>query len=197
MNISKKVCVLALLVAPFQAHAQQQTVEGAHLFLSKVVEQGATTFELDDGNGWGQVRASKSFCRYYSYDTASGFKAGEYGCGDYKTSTHDVGGYRLTSIMKLTRCASQISTPEVQAKDIEVDSGQKNYWKVSLPYRKPSYGIDWDKVAEVKQDGTSVAVSGIKPAIRFKLASEPLAARVAYAMEFLRLECDATSGTGF
>ena len=110
MNISKKVCILALLAAPFQAHAQQQTVEGAHLFLSKVVEQGATTFELDDGNGWGQVRASKSFCRYYNYDTASGIRAGEYGCGDYKTSTHDVGGYRLTSIVKLTRCASQISS---------------------------------------------------------------------------------------
>lgn len=197
MNVSNKVCVLALLVAPLQVHAQQQTAEGAHLFLSKVVEQGATTFELDDGNGWGRVSASKSYCRYYNYDTASGIRAGEYGCSDYKTSTHGVDDYRLTSIVKLTRCATQISTPEVQAKDIEVDDGPKNYWKVSLPYRRPSYGIDWDKVAEVKQEGTSVTVRGIKPAIRFKLASEPLATRVAYAMEFLRLECDATSGTGF
>jgi hypothetical protein len=54
-----------------------------------------------------------------------------------------------------------------------------------------------EKRMNVKQEGTSVAVHGIRPAIRVKLASEPLATRLAYAMEFLRLECDVTSGTGF
>lgn len=197
MSSAKKICALALLVAPFQAPAQQQTVEGAHLFLSKVVEQGATTFEIDSGKGWNTVSADKSYCRYYNYDTASGIRAGEYGCGDYKTSTHGVADFKLTSIIKLTRCASQISTPEVHAKEIEVNDGPKNYWAVRLPYRKPSYGIDWDKVAEVKQEGSRVVLRGIKPDIRLSLASEALAIRVAYAMEFLRTECDATSGTGF
>jgi hypothetical protein len=197
MNVSHKIWLLALLVAPFPVHAQQQTVEGAHLFLSKVVEQGATTFEIDSGSGWNTVSADKSYCRYYNYDTASGIRAGEYGCGDYKTSTHRVADFKLTSIIKLMRCSSQISTPEVHAKEIEVDDGPKNYWNVRLPYRKPSYVIDWDKAAEVKQEGSSVVVRGIKPAMRFNLASEPLATRVAYAMEFLRTQCDATSGTGF
>jgi len=122
MSITKKICALALLAAACHAHAQQQTVEGAHLFLSKVVEQGATTFEIDNGKGWNTVSADKSYGRYYNYDTASGIRAGEYGCSNYKTSAHGVADFKLTSIIKLTRCASQISTPAIHAKEIEGDA---------------------------------------------------------------------------
>lgn len=38
---------------------------------------------------------------------------------------------------------------------------------------------------------------GIKSAIRFNLASQPLAARSVYALKFLCLTCNAISGTGF
>lgn len=189
------ICTLAAIVA--QASAQQQTVEGAHLFLEKIVEQGATTFEIDDGRGWSQVSADKSYCRYYGYDTASGIKAGEYGCSDFKASSYRVEDYKLTSTMMSSRCATKIKAPVARGKEINVNDGPRNYWVVRIPPRESSFDIDWGKTAEIKQENASVIVRGIKPAIRFNLASESLAVRVAYAMEFLRLDCDATAGTGF
>lgn len=197
MKMSSMFSALVLLAMAFNVRAQQQTVEGAHLFLSKVAEQGGTTFQVDGGDGWNKVRVEKSYCRYYGYDTASGIRAGEHGCSDFKASTHAIDSRSLISASSLSRCATQVRADRAGGREFTVKDGGRDYWDVRMPPQPGSFDIDWGKVAEVKRDGSAINVTGIKPAIRFLMASEALAVRVAYAMEFLRTECDATSGTGF
>ncbi len=198
IKISNLLLAAVLLPAAFSARSQQQTVEGAQLFLTQVAEQGGTTFQVDDGDGWNRVGVQKSYCQYYGYDTASGIRAGEHGCSDFKASTHALDARSLTSATSLSRCATQVKVAVVRGRAFTVKDGSgRDYWDVRLPPQPSSFDIDWAKVAEVRQDGSTVTVKGIKPAMRFMMASDSLAIRVAYAMEFLRTECDATSGTGF
>lgn len=197
MRKASTVLSSIFMVVSFQAYAQQQTVKNAHLFLGKVAEQDAMTFQVDEGRGWGSVSADKSYCQYYGYDTVSGIKAGEHGCSDFKASSHKVEDYKLTSMNMLSRCMTQIKALMARGKEVMVKDGSRDYWLVRIPPRQSSFQIDWSKTTEVRQEGANVIVRGVKPNIRFVMASEQLAIRLAYAMEFLRLECDATSGTEF
>ena len=54
-------------------------------------------------------------------------------------------------------------------------------------------------VAEVSRTGSEVRVAYSDAAIvdYYSLTSESMATRVAYAMDFLRMNCDATASTGF
>lgn len=70
---------------------------------------------------------------------------------------------------------------------------------------------DWRGVRSARVAGSSVIVSTIEPPFRvwpsvrvstrneveFQLSDEGMAARVGYAMEFLRLHCDPVANTGF
>lgn len=60
-------------------------------------------------------------------------------------------------------------------------------------------GFHWGDVLYAKQSGADVLflLNGNGQASRIHLGSEALAARVAYAMEFLRMNCDKTAETGF
>ncbi|HEY6817318.1 MAG TPA: hypothetical protein VI168_17400 [Croceibacterium sp.] len=75
-------------------------------------------------------------------------------------------------------------------------------------YHEPSY--DWENgtnngtrnfahVAEVSRTGSEVRVAYSDAAIidYYLLTSESMATRVAYAMDFMRMNCDATASTGF
>lgn len=58
-------------------------------------------------------------------------------------------------------------------------------------------GVIWRDVGKVKVEGSSVYVDQGQWHHRFTLPNDALAARMGYAMEFLRVSCDATQGTGF
>lgn len=189
--------VLILLATAMPASAQEQTVEGAQQFLGLIAGQGATRFEADFGSGWNEVSASKIYCRYYSRYTTTGLLDDGYNCSDSEFSSHRVTPYQLAGMTSLGRCATQVQPQPRNDSNFEVDHGRKNYWKVRANMLQGPVRIDWDKVAEVKQSGSSITVTGISPAMRFHLASEALAARVTFAMEFLRMNCDTTAGTGF
>ncbi|KQY28823.1 hypothetical protein ASD38_14350 [Caulobacter sp. Root487D2Y] len=79
-------------------------------------------------------------------------------------------------------------------------------------YQRTTYGrtvgtadadgtIIWRNVAAVKAENAYVYVDesagGYQLFHRFTLPNAALATRIAYAMEFLRVSCDATQGTGF
>jgi hypothetical protein len=57
--------------------------------------------------------------------------------------------------------------------------------------------VKWWDVEEVRQDDTIVIVESAYRTQRFNLPTSALAARVAFAMEFLRGECDPGRDTGF
>lgn len=63
----------------------------------------------------------------------------------------------------------------------------------------PPFMIDWSAVSQVEQSGQFIVVSTPwpQPQFRFDAGDDPLGARLAFAMEFLRVHCDPTTGTGF
>ena len=60
-------------------------------------------------------------------------------------------------------------------------------------------GFSWSEVKSVQQTGGDVHLmfAGNQHLATIYLRSEDLAKRVAYAIEFLRMQCDAAAGTGF
>lgn len=63
---------------------------------------------------------------------------------------------------------------------------------------------DWSRISDVRTQGRQVSFkhphpnnSGFQQPSRLTVSSADLAARVAYALEFLRMHCDSTSRTGF
>ncbi len=61
--------------------------------------------------------------------------------------------------------------------------------------------ISWDNVIEVKtsNSGSDVLVvhNGLEKPTLVRVGAKDMAARVAYAMEFLKISCDKAAGTGF
>ena len=100
----------------------------------------------------------------------------------------------------------QVAPYKVSSAEIGANICESVFWAPAPEVNTPSYGwgvavmppisIEWSRVTEVSQDGAHVFVSEKIP-LRLTLSSEALAARTAFAMEFLRVHCDETAGTGF
>ena len=58
-------------------------------------------------------------------------------------------------------------------------------------------GIEWDKVAPLRSEGTNVYVSLPYIELTVIFSSAEMATRAAYAMEVIRGSCDPTRTTGF
>lgn len=60
-------------------------------------------------------------------------------------------------------------------------------------------GVAWSEVLEAKADNTRVLIkfNGATAYAAIDAGAQSMAARVAYAIEFLRVNCDKASGTGF
>jgi len=59
------------------------------------------------------------------------------------------------------------------------------------------HGFDFADVFEIRAEGTDVVVVQRHVTVNWRIGSEAMAARVAYALEFLRQRCDRTADTGF
>lgn len=201
------VFCLVLGLAGAASAQDRQTQENAQLFLAQVVGQGATTLAVDVGGGWNKFAEDRYFCRFSPYYMGN-FRIEDWKCGNDYLEWNEYPKYKASGARAeigasgRQNCATVIATDSIKGfNDERIYKGQvdnSSYTTVTTRRLPASpFTLDWSKAAEVKQDGSSVSVMGIKPALKFYLPSEALAARVAYAMEFLRTNCDATSGTGF
>ena len=158
---------LAALALPTLVHAQQ-TRAGAQEFLRQVAAQGAMRLSTDTGDGWQRsVRPYDSHT--FPPNTVTGVSGGD-------------------------TCASTLAY-QPHATVVYGSEARGNY----SPHYDPIQNnlIDWSRVVEVLQSGTDIYLTGTAYPLKVGLGSEALATRVAYAMEFLRLECDPTASTGF
>lgn len=201
----------AALLATTTAQAAQ-TAAGAQEFLGKVMAQGAVLMHVDQGKGWNRVDAAEAE-RCMWQDEYAGFFTGVqrvWKCtgrtGPSWLSDDDswmwvnVGAWTPTAASAEGNCRTQVQVGPKGSQAREFKGrydGKAAEFTAWSGTRSGPFVIDWTKVAGAIQSGQKVSLSGISPALYFELPSEDLAARVAYAMEFLRLECDATSGTGF
>lgn len=167
---------LALVFAAPSA-AQEQTPENAQKFLAQI-------------GGLGQLV-------YASHTARFGYDQGAY---SDESGTHyfPKPAFPATEVVASSPCSTQFKYTDTHFSSSQGASTQ----------RAMGGYINWSRVASVTVSGAEVeVVSPTSPDVasllgpsfyeRFTLPNEALAKRVGYAMEFLRLSCDQTEGTGF
>ena len=191
--------LLAMLLPPTAAHAQEgaRTVENAQKFLSITLP----------GNGFTSGRM------------ATLFKPKP---GETRVRSKFDGVGRITTADSPARCRTAIMF-DVSGITVSLrryvdrfdytgwtawesigppgagDLGQSQYFVPGVG-GNPA-GFAWADVQEVKVAGSGTDVllmlKGDTEYTRLHLGAQDLATRVVYAMEFLRMQCDAAAGTGF
>lgn len=177
------ICALTigsvLGAASWARQAPEQTVEGAQRFLSMVLP----------GNGY----------------TSGGFRDAVRQAGkNAGASVMLDGAGKVTDASTVSRCTSRILYDNSSVSLI-VTAGRRTQ-RLSVYDLAPGWvtggkpgGFHWGEVKEVKQVGGTVELlfKGNTTWTTVHLGSNDLAARVAYAMEYLRIHCDPTASTGF
>lgn len=200
----------SLLTAPsFSTHAQEQTVESAQKFLSGVFENGASHLNIDSGLGWNRVRSKKvEKCEWREEFT--GFFGGmkrTWWCGGSSTldigqseNWVDIGPLSIERASANGLCATEIAVSPASPRERwfkkRID-GEMTEFTLTSEARNDPFEIDWTKISGISKTEKTVSLNGVSPRMGFIIPSEEMAARVAYAMEFLRINCDKTAETGF
>lgn len=189
-----------------------QTPAGAQEFLDKVLAQGTSSLHVDTGKGWNRVDAAEAE-RCMWVEEFGGFFAGMqrvWKCTG-RTSPSWLSDDDSQMWVAIGAWVPRGAVAEGECKTrIQVDQKGSDYREFKGRYERKAadftawsgtqsgpFVIDWSKAAGTTNTGREVHLKGVTPRMYFVLPSEELAVRFAYAMEFLRLNCDATAGTGF
>lgn len=190
-----------LLLQGTEGQAQaNQTPEGAQSFIFQIFSQGSTKIKADMGRGFNTYLVKKERCEFTP----------KWVCSGLGTERKTYQAYVAMSTSSKNVCTTVIQVKNDLLHTVllgttrEVPNGGRFGGMVELSttpeansFPQMPFYIDWKKVAEIKQNDTSVIMRGAKPDLHFSFASESIATRMAYAMEFLRLHCDPTASTGF
>ncbi len=154
----------------------RQTPENAQQFIIKLAQKGALTHQVQSRWGWnvgGVVTRVESLRD--------------------KTFTHQFPPDHIKSVSALGKCQTSLDYDSPKS----VHTNPPGYGSIAHPLWYDTKIIHWKYVTEVKQVYTSVEWTQQNIVRSFDVSSTDLAARLAYAMEFLRLSCDDTADTGF
>jgi hypothetical protein len=184
----------ALMSGAAFAQSAEQTPANAQLFLKQVMEQGGVFLEVDTGEGFNMAPERLKNCdpglREYKNPGLD-----ENGCKPWTPWKNGrVDKYKVTSSAEEQQAGSDCVT----AFHAETNSGVHKQNSLLIEWSPPPspFRVEWNAISMVKQTEAIVALSG-PTKFRFYFSSDQLAARVAYAMEFLRTSCDQTAATGF
>lgn len=174
MCLSFVASVCAVAVAPLAAQPQQ-TPAGAQSFIKQIVGQGGSKIAHDFG--WGMNLAGYSFC---------------------PNTTHMCSADRPravpSNLLISARHADSVCVTVFEARRLEeheYDRSNSSRGMTFWTFEQPTYKVvDWGKVAEVKQSGPDIWVRQPGHDLKLTLGSDALAARMAFAMDFLRQRCD-------
>lgn len=187
--------VFAVLPAPVLAQeAPKQTVEGAHRFLRTVAEQHGMEFEL-------------FFPEHAAYANRA-----RYVRKSFLNDATDAGYVDFPPI-KMKEMSGAKCDSTLQGKDLPVSSREselqgavlrlrdyptaKQFYNVKLDTPPTTLTVNWSRVPGIERnDKASTQITLVKVG-RVTVPTVELAARVQYAMEFLRNACDPTAATGF
>jgi hypothetical protein len=199
--MKKTLLAATICLLPCAAlHAQEQTVENAQKFLSIVLP----------GNGYmgGAMRETPALAvkaareadsqHYYDADLQGEAKIVDADpvsrctskmLADYSTVTINIRARRYSSgpvVERASRGITDWGSFSAGADGRRTIGGRQE-------------GFSWSEVKSVQQTGGDVHLmfAGNQHLATIYLRSEDLAKRVAYAIEFLRMQCDAAAGTGF
>jgi hypothetical protein len=179
--IGTLMAALAVLTAGTAVEAQEQTPENAQKFLAQLGGLGQMLYEDHNGK------------HIYGQDVY-----------------HDESGDEPVDrpYAKPAGPATMFSAPNRCLTRFQASVTTYSWEDGGTVQRQRDESIDWPRVSSVQVYGQQVEVTSMQypdfveiagPRVyqRFTLPNEALAKRVGYAMEFLRLSCDKTEGTGF
>ncbi len=121
--------------------------------------------------------------------TLSWYSRGAWNIHRFEGTNYPTPPDKVNSITSKSACMSVIN--------IDDKYGIESVDPVVYKRRVTDVEVDWNKVPSVTQNGMGVELKIAGQPMRLDMPSESLAARVAYAMEFLRVHCDSSAKTGF
>ncbi|KQY28822.1 hypothetical protein ASD38_14345 [Caulobacter sp. Root487D2Y] len=162
----------ALFAFAAPAAAQEQTPENAQKFIAQIAGLGQINYTDRSG--------SQTFTQG-SYQDNSGSQT--------VVRYYDKAVAPIWDVTSPSRCETQFKRKLVWSRGGEIVTSNENGY------------MNWKRVMSVTVSGANIVVADATQWSdyfhRFSLPTEDMAKRVGYAMEFLRVSCDATQGTGF
>lgn len=206
--MKRKMGVAALLAAMVSLavaqEAPKQTADGAFKFLDMIVKQQGVDVDLYGLDGdkrygnYATVYATWTIKSGFTYKDGSKLRVGPH--------TFLLPAFRADAHTRTEKCESSFAwgsaavaeaDAKVQRWTKEHDWGRFEDLKSFTPPTLPSLvRVNWSKVPGVQRDKGSKKVRVVGYG-EFTLATEEIATRVHYAMEFLKNACDPTASTGF
>lgn len=185
----------ALVASPLTAQdAPQQTVEGAQEFLRLISTQfSMANSPLTSGDA------------YFAYRNIR-FEP-ESACTSTISSELD---WRISGEQSIPSAGNDQNFERYKAvilRGSQMDATTLANWHASFEPNRFRTSVDWSSVSSVQKmsaktygatdDVKRVILVNAQPAFVLFAPDEPLATRIAYAMEFLRAACDRSAETGF
>lgn len=186
-HLYKTALMLALLTPPAVAQVKQ-TAEGAHQFLAITTAAGGVDGFVDAGPGENAVNAYYSACNRQSGT-----------CGGRQYVTWNAPAYKAVNYKYMNACKGSViaNSPYYESMWDE----NRSYPNYRMYYAPPLANLDrildWSKVVLVQRVENSITIKEGNLSYRFVLPGVDIATRMAFAMEFLRIDCDPSASTGF
>jgi hypothetical protein len=188
-----------------------QTPEGAQAMLTLLAGQGTVKIDVDTGRGFNVTPAtsiSEVWDTAEAYDFWKGLTYQRYSKQKRSQTTYELPSRKLLSATADSTCKTKLEFSDDESKrlssvrdhDYTSAGGGTYVGEIGLTIYPQGFTVadlDWAKIAKVEAIGSAVVMSPLSPRIRLQLPSPGLAARVAFAMEFLRMHCDPLGKTGF
>lgn len=173
---TKLAVVLALSLMARLPHAQQQTPENAQKFIAQIAALGQISYAWhSEGDTYEQ-----GFYRDASVDYPGDQPPKRY----FSKLQAPIWDVRASQ-----RCATSFRYKHTAAKWVET--------RYEILTQDTDSMIAWRDITSLQVAGPTVVLRGGPRYERFSLPTPEMAKRVGYAMEVLRVSCDATQGTGF
>lgn len=171
---------LAVSLSGGTAHSQEQTAENAQKFVAQIAGLGQMAYAY---------RHDRDTFEQTFYQDASVDYRGDEPPKRYFNKIIAP----IWDVTSSNRCLTTFKYKSTNADWVET--------RYLIRTRDAERSMAWRSVAAVQQVGQQVHVRTAtaygNQYDRFDLPSQDMAKRMAYAMEFLRVSCDATQGTGF
>jgi hypothetical protein len=196
-RIASVVMILLAMAITIPANAQPaQTVEGATTFLSMLASRNDLSLnECEVDQPLSECRREPDvgqICLKYTGGYCSHIVSG---------TTVSFPEMKVSAAVSLTGCETQFTHTDHRLRDDNHDvAGDAKIEEFGPVYST----FKWDLISEVRVSGNEVSFLHPHPnnpsyraPRRLTASSSDLATRVGYALEFLRINCDTTSNTGF
>jgi hypothetical protein len=193
---------MVAVMAPTSGRTQtNQTVEGATAFLGLLAGRNDLQLDWDCQEGENPCRTATDVgevcLAYWRTGTAAGL------CRQAQSGTERrLPTMRITSAETTIRCRTRFSHRDYRLVN---DDHQRAGDATIEEFGPEAKTFQWDRISSVRVAGDSVFFdhpshwgnAAYTEHYKFLVSSPDMAARVGYALEFLRTNCDATAQTGF